>query len=108
LDYASPRQHKPLANERWLGWLTAIVPCVVLPSFVLGTAVLQDDLVADGPGSWHRAALRAGIPAQLITVCTLTCAIWAVRQMGWRSAAGVAVAANAFALAVIAYEIFSA
>ena len=73
LDYQTP-QPLSFGTSPWTlaTQLAVVMPFLVAPVFIVGTAILQDYLVDGIPHSWRRAALRMAIPTSLVTLLALT------------------------------------
>jgi hypothetical protein len=111
LGYKSSRGDRAQSSHFWdvLCGLSIIVPFLVVPVFVFGTAWLQDELVNGDGRSWLRAALWTGVPAGLVTLAALAGAIRALardRTMRWVIVS--VLAANALSLGIIIIGIISA
>ena len=110
LSYARP--HPPRETSRvWdvIDGCSLVAPFLVVPVFVVGSALSQDYLINGDGRSWRRATLWFGVPTGLISIVLLAAAVrGAAKRLPPRGTAIFAVLANGFALAFILYGIFTA
>jgi hypothetical protein len=104
-DYANPRQGAESSRiGKTLGATASISPFVIVPVYIFGTALLQDELVNGDGRSWQRAALRMAVPTGLATIASLVVSLRALLTAAQsRRAAIFATVVNALALVVIVY-----